>query len=211
MSRAYGSWSGDKVRSEVKGRSRDKIRSGDNVNKCLVRHMVPSTTIRRAGVIIYTVYRGCAYFGLGLDSASHDPTDFGGSVRDRDRYRDGEQESALRAALREFDEESLGIFESVTVDEIQDCPVVYGERDLVVFVHLDVNPHTVCEKFNAKHRSILDRHGDMRTIMTWSEPEMCAIVWLTLDEMKESVSSMGILYERVRRLLYRAGDFYSLL
>ena len=35
---------------------------------------------QRAGVIIYTVVEGAIFFGLGLDSRSHDLTDSGGGV-----------------------------------------------------------------------------------------------------------------------------------
>ena len=59
---------------------------------------------RRAGVIIYTVSNGRLYFAMGLDSNTHDLTDFGGTVE----YET--DENAVKGALREFSEETLGIF-----------------------------------------------------------------------------------------------------
>lgn len=35
---------------------------------------------QRAGIILYTVVDGATYFGLGLDSRTHDLTDFAGGV-----------------------------------------------------------------------------------------------------------------------------------
>lgn len=73
--------------------------------------------IKRAGVIPYTVINGHVHFCLGVDFKTKELTDFGGGIRDSD-------ESPLHGALREFREESNGVFgeENYDSDKYMDSP-----------------------------------------------------------------------------------------
>lgn len=175
------------------------------VHKGLVSQIHERTKApHRAGVIMYTVHNGCTYFCVGLDAQTHDLSDLAGSVRRK-------YETGVGGALREFEEESLGIFEEITESEVAHCPVIYTQKDLVIFIRLEVNPHEVCEKFAKEYQSVMDSRGDTRMSMKWVEPEMCALVWLTWEELVHAIRVQGVMYERIRRLLQGAGDFSDML
>jgi hypothetical protein len=63
----------------------------------------PEYNIIRAGVIPYVVINNHVMLALGVDKQSQELTDFGGGVRDNDV-------DPIAAALREFREESKGVF-----------------------------------------------------------------------------------------------------
>lgn len=149
----------------------------------------------RAGIIIYTVYNNAVYFGLGLDSKTHDLTDFGGTVK----YKmDGD---VVKGALREFTEETLDIFEPITPNELKHCPVLYDNDNCIIFMHVGVTPDIVSKAYNNKFRTVKDT----------TEPEICGITWLTWEDFSNSIKSKGVLYERVRLFLVAAEDFAYLL
>lgn len=155
---------------------------------------------RRAGVIIYTIHNGTTYFGFGLDAKYHDLTDFGGSVRyDTDtKGNHGKDSNVVAGALREFQEETLGIFKPLTYEDVQNCPVVYDKDNLIIFLHLSVDPDQVSQKFLLKHEKT-------------KESEVCNISWLTWPELQAGIANPSNLFTRVQRFLKRVGDFSFLL
>lgn len=185
---------------------------------------------QRAGIIIYTVINGSIYFGLGLDAKTHDLTDFGGGVIYKTDL------NVIRGALREFEEETLEIFDPITFDDIKQCPVIYDNDNLIIFVHMNIDPDTTCVAFNTKYKQIINtnrslpirkgRHTDdigspVRDTTTGAgrqyhqckikDPEVCGITWLTWEEFQRSINEQGIIFARVQRFLARAEDFSYLL
>lgn len=167
---------------------------------------------QRAGVIIYTVVNGSIYFGLGLDSRTHDLTDFGGGVIYKIDI------DAIKGALREFEEETLGIFDSIRTEDIMQCPVIYDDRNLIIFVHLNVDPDTVCLSFNEKFKKAVSEgddgtteHSEKKRHREPREPEVCGITWLTWEEFQHCIGTRGILFSRVQKFLARADNFSHLL
>jgi len=156
----------------------------------------------RAGVIIYTYYNGSIYFGLGLDSRTHDLTDFGGQIN----YHI--DKNVVNGSIREFEEETLNIFEKITFEDIRSCPVIYDKYNLIIFVHLNIDPDIVSKSFNKKYRSIMETNSTKNNI---PEPEVCGITWLSWEEFQHSIKTKGIFYSRVRKFLSLAGDFSYLL
>lgn len=152
---------------------------------------------QRAGVIMYTVVEGAAYFGLGLDSRTHDLTDFGGGVV----YT--HDKNVINGALREFEEETLQIFETLKHEDIKNCPVVYDNNNLIIFMHLNVDPDEISSRFNEKYKEYIETNK--------KEPEVCGITWLTWEEFQESINDDDIMFYRVRKFLNRANDFSYLL
>jgi len=152
---------------------------------------------QRAGVIMYTVHQGLTYFGLGIDTRSHDLTDFGGTVM----YQ--LDQDVINGALREFQEETLEIFEPLTSVQIAECPVVYDLRNLIIFVHLNVSPNRVSQRFLKEHREIVLRDS--------YPPEICGITWLTWAEFKEAIAQKGILFSRIQKFLSKARDLNRML
>lgn len=170
---------------------------------------------QRAGVILYTVVNGATYFGLGLDARTHDLTDFGGGVI----YKT--DQNVIRGALREFDEETLQIFNPVTLDEIKQCPVIYDENNLIIFIHVNVDPNVACKTFNDEYEQIIKRNEKERQENSAQQsrsqsqkirdPEVCAITWLTWEDFQRSMKERGVMFSRVQRFLNKAEDFSYLL
>lgn len=159
---------------------------------------------RRAGVIIYTVVGESIYFGLGLDSRTHDLTDFGGGVC----YR--KDHNVVNGALREFDEETLSIFEPITFDKIKHCPTIYDNNNLIIFIHMNIEPDIVSRKFNEQYTRIIEMRkcGSPRR---HRDPEVCGITWLTWEEFRYCIKENGIMFNRVQKFLAKADDFSYLL
>lgn len=202
-----------KPRSTSKSQTGYLENQSQRYNKRVGRHKpVIKTTIQnlnlecvkpqRAGVIIYTVINGAIYFCLGLDSKTHDLTDFGGGVV----YKtDG---NVVSGALREFTEETLDIFETITIEDIKQCPVIYDENNLIIFIHMNIDPDTTCFVFHEKYKKIV---AGSNTKRKYREPEVCGFTWLTWEEFQHSIKEKGIMFSRVQRFLSRADDFSYLL
>ena len=149
---------------------------------------------KRAGIILYTYHDNVLYFGVGLDSTYHDLTDFGGTVV----YRT--DKNVIRGAIREFEEETLGIFDTITYEDIRNCPVLYDKNNLIIFLRLDICPNDISKRFN-----------DAYIKNTNINPEVCSITWLNLDDLNNSIKNDDIIFNRVKNFLRRAGDFLHIL
>lgn len=183
-------------------------KSQTNVIKTTVQNLnLDCVRPQRAGVILYSVVNGAVYIGLGLDSRTHELTDFAGNIV----YKfDG---TCVNGGLREFDEETLSIFDPLTLSDVSQCPVIYDNRNLVIFLHIDIDPETISSAFNRKYEQVA---ANMKPSLNakkqrHSEPEVCGITWLTWEEFQNSIQNRGILYSRVQRFLAAAGDFGHLL
>lgn len=168
------------------------------VIKTTVKNLdLKNTKPERAGIIIYTTVKKVLYFGLGLDSRTHDLTDFGGRII----YK---IENVIEGAIREFKEETLGIFEDITYENIKDCPVIYDDKNLIIFVHIDINPNLICLTFNKKYNEIKSKDS-------YKHLEICAITWLSLKEFKLVIRKKGTLFSRLQNFLLKANNLFYLL
>lgn len=171
-------------------------KSQSTVIKTLVRDLnLNYVKPKRAGVIVYTHHKGTTYFCLGLDSKTHDLTDFGGSVMLK-------HETAVEGALREFDEETLSVFERIVPSDISHCPVLYDSQNMIIFLNMNLCPDTACKKFKEKFREEVKK-GHC--------PEVCGITWITWSDFQSMISGRCSLYIRVKNFLKKAGDFSYLL
>ncbi len=147
----------------------------------------------RAGVIPYILSEKGLCFAFGLDTEFRELTDFGGGVS----YK--RDKTAIVGALREFREESLGVFEDLTPKDARECFVIYNAELMILFLHVNVDPK---EKNVAFHERLKDEEN----------PEVCDIVWLGEQELKQSLDPKSrLIYVRVRDLLVGAGEFYPFL
>ncbi len=153
----------------------------------------------RAGVIIITVRNDAMWIGVGLDAKTHDLTDFGGHVMTSDK-------NVIEGALREFDEETLMIFDHLSCEEIAECPVIYDDKNLIIFIHMDVNPNEISQIFLSEYESVMRKKPKK-----CQRPEVCQIVWLSWEDFQAGLHRDGIIFSRVQRFLRRAGDFSCLL
>lgn len=86
----------------------------------------------RCGIIPYTIAKGSIYFCLARDKVTNELGDFGGGVR--------KTEFALMAALREFYEESHGIFSHIyssANDVGNKIAIVDGANMAIIFLPLE--------------------------------------------------------------------------
>lgn len=162
--------------------------------------MEASITPERAGIIIYTIYHKQLYIGLAVDSASHDLTDFGGRI-----YYDNDFD-CITGSLREFHEESLGLFDPITSEQVKGYTTVYDSHNLIMFLHLDVKPNDVSQRFLAIHNEQVTQRGGN----THRRLEVCGITWLTITAFINSVAKYGTIYERVRKVLLQVPDWHEI-
>jgi hypothetical protein len=151
----------------------------------------------RGGVILYTILNGELYFALGLDSRTHELTDFAGGISYK---RDG---NVISGALREYQEETLNIFSPLSYDNITHCPVIYDSNNLTIFIRVDVNPDDVSRVFGQRYEAYSKLNKGV--------PEVCSITWLNIKEFRYCVDSYGYMYERLRAFLSRANHLLYFL
>lgn len=82
----------------------------------------------RAGVILYTRYRGKYYFLLARDRQTQELGDFGGGRKNN--------ESALDAALRELTEEGNQVFDNEVIKTLDHAFAIYDNRMAIIFLPL---------------------------------------------------------------------------
>lgn len=159
----------------------------DRVRFCMVKQYLLSrnnySNINvRAGIIPYTMYDGKLYFGFGVDTTYGDLTDFGGGVQKSDK-------NPINGAIREFREESLGVFDPICDEDIYTKYMIYTDKILTILVYYDVNPKCIIDNFRQKVSSI-------------EKPEVKDIIWLSKEDLLNSVLGKGSrIYYRVRHLL----------
>lgn len=101
--------------------------------------------LRRAGIIPIIKRNGHTFYGLGLDQSSGDINEFAGG-------REKEDKDMLETALREFHEETFGIFyiDRQMIEE-QNNDVLFDDKSCIFFVTLESKNLTLyIDKFNHK-------------------------------------------------------------
>jgi hypothetical protein len=132
------------------------------VIRCPTEDVPKKFRFQRAGVIPFVVEDDEIYYCMGVDAKYGELTDFGGCIGDR--------ESALDAALRELEEESLGVFnfrDSCTKEIIQKTSVaIYNDIGVVVyFVPICANRQIITAEYNEQMKKHMD-------------PENSGLVWV---------------------------------
>lgn len=155
---------------------------------------------QRAGVIMYTIIDNEIYFGMGVDTKTHDITDFGGGVS----YK--KDVNAIMGALREFNEETLSIFNKIKINDIENSPVIYDNNNLIVFVNISLKPEHICERFNEKFIECIKKNTYWK-----NQPEVCGIIWLSLEQLNFCLNNNGIMFTRVKKFLSKITDITELI
>jgi len=150
------------------------------------------STISRAGVIMVTDIQHYRLFGLGLDKTYQQLTDFAGGVK--------KLESAISAALREFNEETYGLFYQIPIANIGDAKAIYDKHNLIIFLHI----HIDIDDLNIQFHELKRRHQ--------GKIEMDDIVWMTDDQLKLAIKyKYKYIYARLCNFLDKAGNFMDYL
>lgn len=139
---------------------------------------------RRAGVIVYSVdnVNKEIYFYMGIHKDSGDLTDFGGGVQ--------LNENSIKGGIREFTEESHGVFGKYQINDIQECYAAYNQRIIIMFLRIDVNYPKVQNNFinsinNKSELSSIERltRTEFITALMKNTPIMYSVVRLFLYNM----------------------------
>lgn len=148
---------------------------------------------KRAGIIPYTKINNIFYFCLGLDSRHKELTELAGGVS----Y--SADANWINGAIREFREESLGIFNDLTIDDVQNSPVIFDEYNSMILYYIaDIDPQSMCDEFILKYNK--QEHA-----------EVCAIVWIPYRELRKILGKSIGVYSKTCNLLSDAGEFAYLL
>lgn len=145
----------------------------------------------RAGVILLTTFNSRTNFCLGIYK-NNELTDFGGTVFP--------WEDSISAALREFHEETLGIFGKLHLSQVMDCIVIHNSYNLVLFLRYAIDPILVCRLFSNKITSISPDDSELIGIMFFAE-----------REFNRKLHSTKEIYHRLAFFLCEAGDFFKFL
>jgi len=170
----------------------EKIFNNKNVKISKVSE-IDTKTVKpyRAGIIFYILDGQNISFALGTDSKTHELTDFSGSVK----YSKGE--TCIEGALREFEEETLGIFGKIAVEEISDFYAIYDEDNMVIFIMLEASQNTIRKAFNEKIKNI-------------KNPEICSIFFITSNQFRYLIRKTfkeHVIYEKLRKFLYKSNIY----
>jgi ADP-ribose pyrophosphatase YjhB (NUDIX family) len=139
----------------------------------------------RAGIIFYTEYQGRILYCFGKDTKTGELTDFGGGVKYKSRGED-----AVDGALREFQEETLGIFVNIEKSVvIRHSKVLYNKETMIILVRMPrlatggkLTPSSLARLFASK----VDKHSEIEKI-----------IWLT----REQISKSSRIYPLIKPLL----------
>ncbi len=123
---------------------------------------------QRAGIIPYIIENGIKYYCMGIDTKFKNLTDFGGGC--------GKSEYFLQAAIRELNEESLGIFNISDFDEVKrSSSCTYDDTVIVVFYELkDIDKNKIILEFNKRLNDI-------------NSPEISKILWIQEEILKQII------------------------
>lgn len=138
----------------------------------------------RAAVIPYVIKDGKIYFLLAIDAGSGDFTDFGGGVK--------QYEQSLGAALREFKEETGGVF-----GDLYDNPNLFSTNIALLNRYMCTMFVPLPEEWLEKTRAtFLEIHK------LCPNAEVSDVMWLDEEEFRRLLSHQD------KRLWYRLQKFY---
>lgn len=174
--------------------------SNKNCERTYVYNLnLSNLNIERGGVILYTFIDNNIYFGFGVDNKSKDLTDFGGGIKKRDG-------NAIRGCLREFQEESLGIFKKLTYDDVKMSPVIYNRHSMIIFIKHNLDCNYIRETFINCSQEFIKNNKKI---------EIIDIKWISLNLLHELLScdnSKNIkIYNRVANMLKQVVNYLKFL
>lgn len=163
-----------------------------NMNDSVIRD------IPRAGFVFYTFIGDELYMSFGRDRESGDLTDYGGTRMKKIN------ETPVRCAVREGNEESRYAFSKITIDQIQGFCCLYSSNMLIIFVpvaspddKIDIRELTK-QNFNEARFLSSSQRKDSRY------NEISEIVWLNESQLNNLFSELPTIqmYAKVRRFIY---------
>lgn len=160
-------------------------------------------TVKRAGIIAYTTYKNCVWFGLGIDRRSKDISDFGGKKERRDR-------TIFDTAIREFSEESLDIYGKLDRSKLDNCLAVYNQSSLIIFLNLKTKIKDAKKNFKKEVDTRKLKYVEMEDPIWIRKERFLDIIKHDKDAgLDKNRSNEMILYSKVRNMLIGCIDEIS--
>lgn len=142
---------------------------------------------KRAGLIPYKKTVKGLQLVMGIDYNTGDISNFAGSICAMDK-------TIIRAAKREFLEESLGVFGKIEDHQLENAVAIYGDDELIIFCRIDYDEAYVNRTFNQR-----------RDASSYSE--MNNLVFCTVGQFIDYLAGSSgnpPFYTRVRDLIVEA-------
>lgn len=157
--------------------------------------------IPRAGVLFYTFINGRLNICFGRDASTRELTDFGGGRRNN--------ESPVKCAIREGNEESRYAFSEIRPDQVQGFFCLYSSHMLIIFIPVaspnEMDIRQITDE-NFKSKQFLNK----RQFRARCFNEVIELVWMEESEADNLLFSQRPVYQmfaKVRRFIYSCTEF----
>jgi hypothetical protein len=154
--------------------------------KCKVSDLnIYKKSLKRAGIVLFAKYKKSIWFGMGIDRMSGDISDFGG-------HRMKKDSDILETAIREFEEETLGVCGKIKKENIKNCYSVHDNNIVVIFYPTEIN---IKESINIFKNTVS------------GNTEMSGLIWIKQEKLKRILSDTEVegpkIYSKIKKLLYK--------
>lgn len=153
--------------------------------------------LMRGGVVMCTESNGEKYLIFAIDDKTHELTDFGGTREKKDA-------NIIDTSIREFHEETLGLFDKLSWDDIKKCTCVYDSDSIVLFIRTSLNINDIAERF-------------LELAKGEKDIEVCGIMPVSILNFIRCMKTpkpgckSGVFYHRLERLLRKVDDIHDIL
>jgi len=156
--------------------------------------------IPRAGVLFYTFINGELYICFGRDQGSNDLTDFGGGRR--------QNETPVRCAVREGNEESRFAFSEISPEQVQGFYCLYSSNMLIIFIPV-VAPNGMDIREVTRENFSSKQFLNCKQSRARCFNEVSDLVWLGEKSIENLFSSRPKyqMFAKVRRFIYSCEEF----
>lgn len=157
-------------------------------------------SIPRAGVLFYTFINNEFHLCFGKDARSGDLTDFGGGRR--------HNESPIKCAVREGNEESRYAFSDIKPEQVQGFFCLYSSNMLIIFIPV-TSPNEAdirhITEVNFRNKQFLNK----KQVRAKCFNEVSEIVWLNEAQIENLFSDRPTfqMFAKVRRFMYSCIEF----
>lgn len=144
----------------------------------------------RAGIIPFIRYQNSKIYAFGLGNVTGDICDFGG-------HKDCEDNDLIDTAIREYNEESFGIFGNFNRESLKNSEVIDGVDTIEILVEVNGN----ISDYNRRFKNILNNNYNH---------EIQDIIWLSKKQLLVAIDSEDIqkdgvkifhMYSKIRNVL----------
>ena len=158
--------------------------------------------LKRAGIVPMIRRNKYTFYGFGLDQSSGDINEFAGK-------REKIDSDMLEAALREFNEETLGVFNITRrLIEDQDSEVLFDSQSCLFFVEIeDKNMMKIVDEFNQKIKEMKKKRIKIENgLLFWITEEQLRALLAIQRPNRDTRFPVFFHYPSRRLLTYKFGN-----